>query len=159
MLVRQLEQPAGLLQALARLHGDGPLETRLHEQRLQIRRQEIPADRPIRLHPGILGWIEFPKMLMSVETHRSISVYALPSLWRQMPLNVTKIIAGGIGEKQGPWQNHVRQNDMGKSDSSVFPGQPRHQSGIQTKPAISLDAHSQIRFHESMEKGLGLGAV
>ena len=63
----KLQQPAGLFQRLARLHGYGSLQTQRALEPLQILGQPVLLERSARTYPGILLRAVLPEMLVGVD--------------------------------------------------------------------------------------------
>ena len=70
ILIRQIEKPAGFIDGLPRLHGDGRVDARGADERRQVCGQEIP---PQRVHfvvdPRVIGRIVFPEVLVGINFH------------------------------------------------------------------------------------------
>ena len=67
--VGQIEEPTGFIQTLTCLYGDRAVETCRAEKRMQVDWQKIPLQRGHFLRdPAELVGIEFPKMLMRIQT-------------------------------------------------------------------------------------------
>ena len=68
VLVRKFQQPLGLFDHLACLHGDGAVELDRLEQRLEFIRQVIASQDGHGIgHPDLVGGIVFPEMLVGIE--------------------------------------------------------------------------------------------
>ena len=69
----ELEQPVRLLDQGIGLHHDGAIETIAFQNRFELRRQKISAQRRIaRRHPRILETLDVPEVLVRVDSHRFI---------------------------------------------------------------------------------------
>ena len=70
VLAGKFEEPAGLFECLASLHGDGSVELLGCEKRFKIVRQEVAAQRSHAFaDPAVVGGAVHPEVLMSVQAH------------------------------------------------------------------------------------------